>query len=162
MPSGRTHTRLNLVAFPVLLFFLIAYGFTGAGFLLPFAGGFMAGTYLLSPDLDTNSAPYRKWGLLRIFWYPYKAIMPHRSILTHTIILGDIIRLLYLTLVISPLLYILNKMVLDGQLIPIVREHRDVLFVLVLGVIAASTLHIAADVLNTQRKRLFRGRKRRR
>ncbi|WP_028401460.1 metal-binding protein [Ectobacillus panaciterrae] len=162
MPSGKTHTKLNLIALPVLVFLLVSYGFTSWGFLLWFSGGFVAGTYLLSPDLDTHSSPYRSWGPLRILWYPYQAVMPHRSVLTHTFIIGDLIRVLYLLLVLSPFLYILNKNVLDGQLPMMMEQHKPELLTILLGIITASALHIMADVLNTKRKRLFHRKRRRR
>ncbi|WP_204318311.1 DUF2227 family putative metal-binding protein, partial [Serratia marcescens] len=44
-----------------------------------FAIGFLVGTTFLTPDLDTYSNAYNKCGFLRIFWYPYKKVMPHRS-----------------------------------------------------------------------------------
>jgi uncharacterized metal-binding protein len=161
MPSGETHTKINLFTLPALVFLLVSYGFTSWGFLLWFIGGFVAGTYFLSPDLDTRSSPYLKWGVMRILWYPYRIIMPHRSVLTHTLIIGDVVRVLYLLLVCSPFLYILNKTVLDGGLIFIAKQHLPQLLTVFLGIVAASALHIMADVLNTKRKKVM-GRKRRR
>lgn len=162
MPSGKTHTKINLLSLPIVLFMLVSYGLTNFDFLLAFAIGFLAGTFFLTPDLDIHSSAYNKWGLLRIFWYPYQTVMPHRSVLTHTIILGDLLRILYMLIVFSPFLYILNKTVLDGQLLAIAKEHDVALATFVIGVIAASALHILADRLNTRRKRLMRRKKKRR
>ncbi|AWC34577.1 metal-binding protein [Bacillus cytotoxicus] len=162
MPSGKTHTKINLLSLPIVLFLLISYGLTNFDFLLTFAIGFLVGTFFLTPDLDIHSSAYNKWGLLRIFWYPYQCIMPHRSFLTHTIIIGDLIRILYMLLVFSPLLYIVNRTVLDGKLVDMAKEHEVGLITFVLGVIAASTLHIIADQFNTRRRKLMRRKKRRR
>lgn len=162
MPSGDTHTKINLIMLPILAIGLISYGLTTWLFLLWFCGGFVIGTYFLSPDLDTDSSPYRKWGVLRGIWYPYKVMMPHRSVLTHTFIIGDLIRLSYLGIVLSPVLYIVNENVLDGKLVQFMMQHRLELSMAVGGVIAASALHIIADTLNTKRKRLFRRKRRRR
>ncbi|WP_020063344.1 metal-binding protein [Bacillus sp. 123MFChir2] len=162
MPSGKTHTKINLVSLPIVLFMLASYGLTNFDFLLTFAIGFIVGTYFLTPDLDIHSAAYRKWGLLRIFWYPYQTMMPHRSPLTHTIIIGDLIRLLYMLLVFSPFLYVLNKTLLEGELLEIAKEHEVEIITFVLGVIAASTLHIIADGVNTRRKKMMHRKRRKR
>ncbi|ENQ3106996.1 Uncharacterized metal-binding protein [Bacillus sp. 491mf] len=162
MPSGKTHTKINLVSLPIVLFMLVSYGLTNFDFLLMFVIGFIVGTYFLTPDLDIHSSAYRKWGLLRIFWYPYQTVMPHRSPLTHTIIIGDLIRLLYMLLVFSPFLYVLNKTVLEGKLVEIAKVHEVEIFTFVLGVIAASTLHIVADSINTRRKKMKRRKRRKR
>jgi uncharacterized metal-binding protein len=162
MPSGKTHTKLNLIALPIVVVLLFSYGYTSKSFLLLFTIGFVVGTYFLSPDLDIHSASYRKWGMLRLLWYPYQIIMPHRSFLTHTLIIGDFIRLLYLLLVLSPVLYLVNKTVLNGELVNITEANKGLIFSFVVGVMGASALHIIVDVLNTKRKRLFRKRRRRR
>ncbi|WIY61099.1 metal-binding protein [Bacillus arachidis] len=162
MPSGKTHTKINLLSLPIVLFMLVSYGLTNFDFLLTFAIGFLIGTFFLTPDLDIHSSAYNKWGLLRIFWYPYQCVMPHRSFLTHTLVIGDLIRILYMLLVFSPFLYILNKTVLDGRLLEIAKEYDVALTTFVIGVIAASALHIIADRLNTRRKKLIRRKKRKR
>ncbi|PEZ01512.1 peptidase [Bacillus sp. AFS018417] len=162
MPSGKTHTKINLVSLPIVLFMLGSYGLTNFDFLLTFTIGFIVGTYFLTPDLDIHSSAYRKWGLFRIFWYPYQVVMPHRSPLTHTIIIGDLIRLLYMLLVFSPFLYVLNKTVLEGKLIEIAKAHKVAIIMFVLGVIAASALHIIADGVNTRRKKMLRRKRRKR
>ncbi|MCP8967698.1 metal-binding protein [Ectobacillus ponti] len=160
MPSGKTHTRLNLAALPVLGFVLITYKVTDWSLLLPSAAGFLLGTYLLNPDLDTVSAAYRNWGPLRFIWYPYRSMLPHRSFLTHTILLGDMIRVVYAAIALSPLLYLLNCTVLGGQLPVWVQTHRPFLAAGFAGIVAASALHIWADRLNTKRKRVFRRKRR--
>lgn len=162
MPSGKTHTKINLLSLPIVLFMLVSYGITNFDFLLTFVIGFLVGTFFLTPDLDTHSNAYNKWGLLRIFWYPYQAVMPHRSFLTHTIIIGDFIRILYMLIVFSPFLFLLNATVLDGRLLDIAKEHELALVTFVMGVIAASTLHIIADQLNTRRKKMMRKKRGRR
>ncbi|MBO9129970.1 metal-binding protein [Bacillus sp. 165] len=162
MPSGKTHTKLNLIALPVIIVLLFSYGYTSKSFLLFFTIGFIIGTYFLSPDLDIRSASYRKWGLFRIIWYPYQVIMPHRSFLTHTFIIGDLIRLLYLLFVLSPILYFANKTVLNSELVSIVESNKTLIFNFVTGVMSASAVHIIADVLNTKRKKLFRKKRKRR
>jgi uncharacterized metal-binding protein len=162
MPSGRTHTKINLISLPVVLFMLFSYGLTNFDFLLTFAIGFLIGTFFLTPDLDTYSNAYNKWGLLRIFWYPYRSVMPHRSFFTHTIIIGDIIRIVYMLIVFSPFLFLLNVIALGGNLIEIAKEHEVEITTFVMGIVVASTLHIIADKANTRRKKMMRKKKKRR
>ena len=62
---------------------------------------FMFGTKYVSPDLDINSKPYQRWGILRIFWRPYTDYVPHRGMLSHNIVIGPIVLCLWLTLVVA-------------------------------------------------------------
>ncbi|MDG4657194.1 metal-binding protein [Ectobacillus antri] len=159
MPSGKTHTSLNLFALPFLLFLLISYGFTSWGFLLWFCGGFIAGTYFLSPDLDTRSTPYRAWGPLRVLWYPYQVIMPHRSPLTHMPIIGDVLRVLYFVCVSIPIVHVLDTYVYDVNVKEILMRYKSELVIIFFGIVTASTLHIMVDIMNTKRKRLWKKRR---
>ena len=105
MPSGRTHTRIDL-------FMLAALLGLGAYFWEPLAGYFerdalvessvvfvlayLFGTFLLSPDMDlARSHPMSNWGLLRFVWRPYALLFKHRGI-SHVPIVGTLTRVLYL------------------------------------------------------------------
>ena len=57
---------------------------------------FLVGGLWLSPDLDTRSNPTRRWGPLRLLWWPYRRLLRHRSLLSHSPLLGTAGRLLYL------------------------------------------------------------------
>jgi uncharacterized metal-binding protein len=60
------------------------------------AAAFLIGGLWLSPDLDTRSKATRRWGPLRLLWWPYRHWLPHRSILSHSPVLGTAGRLFYL------------------------------------------------------------------
>ncbi|GBE17996.1 hypothetical protein BMS3Abin16_00584 [archaeon BMS3Abin16] len=62
-----------------------------------FALGFLVSFFLFSPDLDSRSASYRRWGALRFFWLPYIFVFRHRG-LSHNPILGPLSRLIYVGL----------------------------------------------------------------
>lgn len=108
MPSGRTHELVNV---------LFLAGFTGllkaAGGdptsppFAAFAGGYLAGTFLITPDLDLagkgNPRPLRRWGPLAPLWSPYGRLSAHRG-LSHTWLAGPLLRLLYLGVLLSPAL----------------------------------------------------------
>ncbi|BCX13100.1 MAG: hypothetical protein KatS3mg067_2038 [Thermosynechococcus sp.] len=96
MPSGRTHDRLTWIVMPMV-------GFTVSALTRDWVWGAVAsssfgiGGFLLSPDLDTVSLPYYRWGWLRIIWLPYQKMFCHRSLWTHGPLVGTLIRLLYLS-----------------------------------------------------------------
>jgi uncharacterized metal-binding protein len=99
MPSGRTHDRITFLSLPWI---------GGFSFLLTRQGDLtliVTGTFLFSglmfgPDLDIYSVQYKRWGILRWIWLPYQSFIPHRSRLSHGLIIGTTLRLLYLLIVI--------------------------------------------------------------
>lgn len=67
---------------------------------LQFSLGFLAGTFLLSPDLDLSEQGVnskRNWGVLGPLWVPYGMVFSHRG-LSHTWIVGPLTRLAYLAI----------------------------------------------------------------
>lgn len=71
-------------------------GFFSLKLALFFSFGYLFGTFLLGPDLDTKSSSYHRWGVFRFMWEPYRKTFLHRSIFTHLPVVGDIIRIVYL------------------------------------------------------------------
>jgi uncharacterized metal-binding protein len=149
MPSGKTHTKINLISLPVILTPLALLYPIHVEMILLFASGFLFGTYLLTPDLDTDSDCYNNWGVFRFIWYPYKRFIPHRSILSHGLILGDIIRILYLCIVLFPFVSILS----DTPFLILIEEYRFSLLILLSGVVVASSLHILLDTFYKPKRR---------
>lgn len=94
MPSGQTHDRLTLLFLPPI---------AGMGFLVSGSGALtllLAGSYLFSgfmfgPDLDIHSVQYKRWGILRWLWLPYRSMIRHRGWLSHGPIVGTLFRLFY-------------------------------------------------------------------
>jgi len=102
MPSGRTHDVITLTIAPAT--FAVSQVYWGSvsiaavSTLSMIFAGFMFG-----PDLDLASKQYRRWGLLRPLWLPYVVVFRHRSHLSHGLLLGTIIRILYFLAVIVAL-----------------------------------------------------------
>ena len=95
MASGQQHDRATcLVALP---YGLLWWPWLGPLGTVVSALAFLIGGLWLSPDLDTNSRPYHRWGPLRWLWWPYRKALGHRSVLSHSPLLGTLVRVGYLT-----------------------------------------------------------------
>ena len=95
MASGQQHDRATCwLALPYGLLWWPWLGPLGA---LVSGLAFLIGGLWLSPDLDTNSRPYQRWGPLRWLWWPYRKALRHRSVLSHSPLLGTLVRVGYLT-----------------------------------------------------------------
>src|SRR5262249_45965301 len=97
MPSGEVHDRITVigaaVAAPVWWLLTPPPPERTAGGTLVCATLFSG--LMLSPDLDLDSSIYRRWGPLRFLWWPYQKAIPHRSRLSHSFVLGPLLRLAY-------------------------------------------------------------------
>jgi len=88
MASGRDHDRatcISCVPFGLLLGVLL-----GGWCWLIGAVAFLVGGLWLSPDLDTRSNALRRWGPLAVLWWPYRRLLPHRSIWSHGPLVGTL------------------------------------------------------------------------
>ncbi len=95
MPSGRTHDSITLWSLPIVA--AATFGLTQSGNLtLLVSGGFLFAGLMFGPDLDIHSQQYKRWGVLRWIWLPYRRSMRHRSIFSHGAIIGTIGRIFYL------------------------------------------------------------------
>lgn len=76
---------------------LTTFGLTQSGNLtLLVSGGFLFAGLMFGPDLDIYSQQYKRWGILRWIWLPYRRSLRHRSIFSHGVIIGTIGRIFYL------------------------------------------------------------------
>jgi len=144
MASGKNHDRSILFASPVVA---IVVGSHSVELGIVAASAHLLGGLYLSPDLDLVSKPYKRWGYLRVLWLPYQKLIPcHRHWLSHGVIVGSVVRLLYLAAWVLPLWFIfpglqqvdwaitwqkaiaflvgvelsaLNHLLLDGLLLPL-------------------------------------------
>ena len=94
MPNGKTHDKITLITTPFLggFCYLIVGDIKTTIFLM---FGYIFASFMFNGDLDTNSRPYNRWWLLKMIWIPYQLMFSHRSIWTHGIVLGTVVRLLY-------------------------------------------------------------------
>src|SRR3954452_16487840 len=103
MPSGKTHDRITLMlAVPTAV---VAYLVTRDPVSTVVATlGMLLGGFMFGPDLDIDSKQYRRWGPVRWVWLPYRAALRHRSRLSHGILLGTAVRVLYFLIVVGVVL----------------------------------------------------------
>lgn len=145
MPSGKTHTRFELVLGP---------GFVGGFYyffrptwaeLVLFALAYVAASLWLSPDLDlkANSAR-RRWGPLGFIWGPYTRMFKHRG-MSHSLVVGPLTRLIYLAMIVSLVLVGLSYVGLAlPREAPIQLEERTFI-VLGAGLYLPNVLHVLLD-----------------
>lgn len=95
MPSGRTHDRITLWGLPCVAGITFVQT-DSSNLTLLLSGAFLFSGLMFGPDLDIYSVQYKRWGCLRWLWIPYQKIR-HRSLLSHGMIIGTTLRLLYLT-----------------------------------------------------------------
>ncbi len=94
MPHASRHLAWELGLLPPAL--LLAYRLGLREELLPLGLGYLGGSLFLSPDLDLYaSRATRRWGILRLLWWPYARLFRHRGI-SHHPLWGPLTRLLYL------------------------------------------------------------------
>ncbi|MFN6344581.1 MAG: DUF2227 family putative metal-binding protein [Cyanobium sp.] len=149
MAMGRSHDRATgLLALPFGLLWAPWLGSAGVGCA---AAGFLLGGLLLSPDLDTRSNCSQRWGALRLLWWPYRHCLSHRSLLSHSPLLGSAGRLAYLAGIVLLAATALESLGLPAltwlraHLPGLWQEHRPLLISALAGVEASSWLHLIQD-----------------
>jgi uncharacterized metal-binding protein len=149
MASGRDHDRATwLLALPFGLLWAPWLGNAGVGWA---SAGFLLGGLLLSPDLDTRSNCSQRWGALRLLWWPYRHCLSHRSLLSHSPLLGSAGRLAYLAGIVLLAAAALESLGLPAlawlraNLPGVWQEHRPLLISALAGVEASSWLHLIQD-----------------
>lgn len=92
MPGGYFHQIVTMVAVvPVTVGVATATGNFGSG--LDAGLGCLVGV-IINPDLDLVAANR----VLRLIFWPYRAAIPHRSLLSHSPVMGTLIRITYIWL----------------------------------------------------------------
>lgn len=149
MASGRAHDRATwLLALP---FGLLWGPWLGPPGIATAALAFLLGGLWLSPDLDTRSNPTRRWGPLRLLWWPYRRLLRHRSLLSHSPLLGTSGRLLYLMALLLALCLLGRPLGAPGpaELLALLRglwqQQRDLGLAVLLGLEASAWLHLLQD-----------------
>lgn len=166
MPSGRTHDRITLWTLP-LVAGIAQIALQRSALTLMVCAGFLFGGLMLGPDLDTHSIHYKRWGLLRWMWLPYRYSIRHRSPWSHGPLMGTTIRVLYLMAWLSGFSLVsiatLNELVQLGWAwdgiaqfwMRQIYQHRREMLALFIGLELGAFSHYTADwmVSGSKRKR---------
>jgi uncharacterized metal-binding protein len=162
MPGARTHDFITVAtavaATPVALRLGLTPGETGI-----FAGAYLFSGLFFSPDLDLHSTPYMRWGPLRVLWLPYQAVVRHRSWVSHSFLVGPLVRIVYFTLLLAGLalggLLLLNLATpidptgtlwrVASQIGGYLSRHPVASVCALLGFFGSGAAHVSADLIQT-------------
>lgn len=97
MPSGRTHDSITLWSLPFIAGIVFVQT-RNSQLTLIVSGSFLFSGLMFGPDLDIYSQQYKRWGLVRWIWLPYRKSMRHRSLWSHGLIVGTVLRVVYLSI----------------------------------------------------------------
>ncbi len=117
---------------------------------------FAIGGLWLSPDLDTNSKPLKRWGFLKILWRPYCKLIPHRSMLSHGFLIGTSLRVIYLLITVGIFILILDSLGISLQysyyqiVLELTRQYPKEIIAIISSLEVSAWLHLYQD--HNQRK----------
>lgn len=173
MPRGTTHELwANLLAVPLsYLYYKFSHSLSDTSI---FFFSFIFATFMLSPDLDTKSKSYTRWGILSFIWIPYRKFMKHRDFLSHFPVISSALRGIYLItallLIFSLMSYAIlmvlsfgsseykksffdilkTSLIMTIKIISYIRKEH--LLALFLGLVCGDTVHYILDILSTKIK----------
>ena len=148
MPDGKNHNKINITVLIVLLsgFFALFKRYDVDLFaeyinfqsVLIFSIFYLFGTFFLSPDLDIQSAPYKRWGPFKFLWWPYKVLFKHRG-LSHHPVFGPLTIISNFSLIFVPLMVLAG---FEFELVPV-----ELIVPFMIGILTSIELHILADMV---------------
>ncbi|MDR3710403.1 MAG: metal-binding protein [Capsulimonadaceae bacterium] len=171
MPSGKVHDKITVataaLAAPAVWLLTPSHDpLTSCAAV----AGYVFGGLWMSDDLDTHSVAYKRWGALRILWWPYKKLVPHRSWISHGLGVGPLLRVAYFTLALyvaaHALLGIINTWIIPLNrddvlrqaaiwLLAVLSRHQSLAAWALGGLIAAGIAHGALDRAVSTAKKLW-------
>ena len=164
MPSGVTHDRITVGILPWIVG--VTYCLTRNGELtLILSGGYFFSGMMFGPDLDILSLQYKRWGIIRGIWLPYRRILKHRSIFSHGLIIGTCVRLVYLFSIIAciSILAVAIAQLIFGftwnwqdfvqqQLSLSINKYPQEIIALFIGLEIGAMSHSVSDWISSRRK----------
>ncbi len=140
MPGYNVHRLFNYTVFIAIIVVICVRDKTliNLKMLLALGAGFYIGTDFITPDLDIDSSAIKKWGRLKIIVLPYKWMFTHRQS-SHNIVYGALIRILYISLIVLGLYYLLFSSLPESTILSVY------VFIFLIGIIIANALHVLLD-----------------
>jgi len=138
MPAGKTHDKISIIFLPILLviFYFIGLG-TATTIILTLS--YLFSSFMFNGDLDLHSTPYNRWLFLKWIWLPYQNMFSHRSIYTHGLIIGTIIRLIYVGIIPLTIMFFMG--------ISLSFLTNPLTLLIVIGLELGAALHTIADYI---------------
>jgi uncharacterized metal-binding protein len=108
MPGDAVHVKWAYrIGFVTALTLYVVFNINIEHIILMFVI-YMFATKFMSPDIDLDSEPYQRWGILKLLISIFKDNVKHRSKWSHGWILGWITINVYITIVFAIIVAILN------------------------------------------------------
>jgi len=138
MPNGRTHDIITTVIAPVIIgvTYYVTKDWKSTGIVF---ACYLFASLMFNGDLDANTSPYNRWWLFKMIWIPYQLMFHHRSVFTHGLIIGTVIRVLYISII--PIIILSFKG--DLNIIKNIDMHQ--LLLLFIGLESGAAIHTIAD-----------------
>lgn len=95
MPNAAGHDAITLALTPVAFIAPLHLADADISTAAVCAGCLLFAGLMFGPDLDLDSRPFKRWGPLRVLWWPYQKALPHRHPVSHGIVISTPIRILY-------------------------------------------------------------------
>lgn len=165
MPSGVVHDRITIWLLPWVVG--ITYSMTrSAELTLILSCGYIFSGMMFGPDLDIRSLQYKRWGMIRGIWLPYRKFFRHRSVFSHGFIVGTCIRIAYLLSIVSSISilgvaiaqlcwgFTWNWQDFVGEKLYLLRwKYPQETIALFIGLEIGAMSHSISDWVNSHRKR---------
>ncbi len=172
MPNAQTHDIITVVsATGANVAYFQAMQSPKPSLAVLFTATYLFAGYACAGDLDLDSKEYRRWGPLRVLWWPYRKLVPHRSWISHGLVLGGLVRLCYLAVLCMLLFWgalslyawythqSLNTMAITQErwfsVVMLMKARPLETAALLGGFILAGTTHSLADIIFSWFKRRF-------
>lgn len=168
MPDGRTHDYLTFAVGAVATPLIVSLpDMTPLRFSV-LMGSYLVSGLIFSNDLDLHSSNYMRWGPLRFIWVPYQKMVPHRSWISHSLVIGPLLRVAYFGVVALAIAWLLLWLLaIFGQVLDpngiieqftstayrFISDHPTETIYFLLGFVMGGAVHTIADVVSTWRKR---------
>ena len=138
MPDGRTHDKITSITTPVvgIVSYIVTKDIKTTAILM---STYLFASLMFNGDLDMPSKPFNRWWLFKMIWIPYQIMFNHRSIFTHGLIIGTVVRILYLGIIPFIILF------LKGNLDILLNINLQLLFLIFIGLELGSAIHTISD-----------------
>lgn len=153
MPNDATHRIVNYIALSIFIvinfYFSLEQDFK---IIIIFMGSYVLGTEIFTPDLDIDSKPGQRLGILS---FPIRKLSKHRG-LGHNIFIGWLLKTLYILFI----LMIIGMIILTlGYNIYWILDYIDIKIIgaFLIGLFLSSGVHIIIDEID---KYVFKGKRR--